>query len=97
MHSIYSSLHSPSLMVLAVPGEVLSSALDQERQLVSDALHRASGGEPSEQQVRAVMALADGLRGQLVWPGSSLPLAVAREVMARQVATVVSDVTRSAA
>lgn len=80
-----------------VPGEVMSSALDEERQLVRDALCRAAGGDPTEQQVLAVTAVADGLRSQLVWPGSTLPLAVAREVMARQVATVVNDVTRSAA
>lgn len=51
-----------------VPGEVMSSALDEERQLVRDALCRAAGGDPTDQQV-----------------------------MARQVATVVNDVTRSAA
>lgn len=58
---------------------------------------RAMGRRPSDHQLVTLLALADGLRAQLVQPASNLPVGTAQEVMARQVASVLQVETRPAA
>lgn len=87
-----------SLMALApeVP-EILAATRDDERQLLADEMDRAMGRRPSDHQLVTLLALADGLRAQLVQPASNLPVGTAQEVMARQVASVLQVETRPAA
>lgn len=80
-----------------VPGELLASTCDDERQLVGEALHRAVGHPTPDHHLVALLALADGLRVELTRPGSTLTVDAAHEVMARQVAVVLDEATRPAA
>jgi len=80
-----------------VPGEILAATRDDERQLLADEMDRAMGRRPSDHQLVTLLALADGLRAQMVQPASNLPVGTAQEVMARQVATVLQVETRPAA
>lgn len=79
------------------PSEILASAHDEERGLVGDAFRRALGRPAPDHHLVALLALANGLRSQLVRPKPTLSLGVAQEVMARQVAAVLNEETRPAA
>ncbi|WP_182378579.1 hypothetical protein [Nocardioides sp. WS12] len=80
-----------------VPAELLAASRDDERHVFAQAIGASEGRPLSDHQQVTLLGLAEGLRAELVRPGSALPVSVAREVMARQVATVLNSETRPAA